>query len=81
MCERSVHDRNQHEWRSLVAGHRCCRDWARAASECGGGEPRRNGDCEPATGVIEVTLAKAQIRITGKVDTAALRLVLECWRG
>ena len=43
--------------------------------------PRRNGDREPATGVIEVTLAKAQLRITGKVETGVLRVLLECLRG
>jgi transposase len=43
--------------------------------------PHRNGDREPATGVIEVTLAKAQLRITGKVETGVLRVLLECLRG
>ena len=42
--------------------------------------PRRNGDCEPATGGIELTLAKAQLRITGKVETGVLRVLLECLR-
>jgi transposase len=32
-------------------------------------------------GSIELTLAKAQIRITGSVDAQALRVVLECLRG
>jgi transposase len=43
--------------------------------------PRRNGDREPAAGVIELTLAKAQMRITGKVEAAVLRVLLECLRG
>jgi transposase len=30
---------------------------------------------------IKLTLAKAQIRITGRVDTQALRVVMECLRG
>lgn len=42
--------------------------------------PRRNGDREPA-GVIEVTLAKAQIRVTGKVEAGVLRVLLEGLRG
>jgi transposase len=32
-------------------------------------------------GSIELTLAKAQIRIAGSVDAQALRVVLECLRG
>ncbi len=32
-------------------------------------------------GSIELTVAKAQIRITGSVDAQALRVVLECLRG
>jgi transposase len=32
-------------------------------------------------GSMELTLAKAQIRITGRVDAQALRVVLECLRG
>ena len=43
--------------------------------------PRRNGDGEPTTGVIEVTLAKAQLRITGQVEAGMLRVLLECLRG
>ena len=43
--------------------------------------PRRNGDHEPAAGVIEVTLAKAQLRITGQVEASVLRVLLECLRG
>lgn len=42
--------------------------------------PRRNGDREPA-GVIELTLAKAQMRVTGKVEAGVLRVLLECLRG
>jgi transposase len=42
---------------------------------------RRDGDREPAAGVIELTLAKAQLRITGKVEASVLRLLLECLRG
>lgn len=34
-----------------------------------------------APGSMELTLAKAQIRITGSVDAQALRVVLECLRG
>ena len=38
------------------------------------------GDREPVAspGVIELTLAKAQIRITGKVEPSVLRVLLEC---
>ena len=43
--------------------------------------PGRNGDREPAGGVIELTLAKAQLRITGKVEAGVLRVLLECLRG
>ena len=43
--------------------------------------PRRNGDGEPAPGVIELTLAKAQLRITGQVEASVLRVLLECLRG
>lgn len=32
-------------------------------------------------GTMELTLAKAQIRITGRVDAQVLRVVLECLRG
>jgi hypothetical protein len=32
-------------------------------------------------GSIEVTLAKAEVRIAGVVDAAALRVVLECLLG
>jgi transposase len=32
-------------------------------------------------GSMELTLAKAQIRITGRVDAQVLRVVLECLRG
>ena len=40
------------------------------------------GDGEPVVspGVIELTLAKAQIRITGKVEPSVLRVLLECLR-
>ena len=41
---------------------------------------RGDGDREP-TGVIELTLAKAQMRITGKVEAGVLRVLLECLRG
>ncbi len=34
-----------------------------------------------APGTMELTLAKAQIRITGRVDAQVLRVVLECLRG
>ena len=43
--------------------------------------PRRNGDHEAAAGVIEVTLAKAQLRITGQVEAGVLHVLLECLRG
>ena len=41
------------------------------------------GDGEPVAspGVIELTLAKAQIRITGQVEAGVLRVLLECLRG
>ena len=53
------------------------RQTAVAVSQC------RDGDCEPAAspGVIELTLAKAQMRITGKVEAGLLRVLLECLRG
>jgi hypothetical protein len=31
--------------------------------------------------VIELTLAKAQLRITGKVEASVLRVLLECLPG
>jgi transposase len=34
-----------------------------------------------ASGSIDLTLAKAQVRITGHVDAGILRVVLECLRG
>ena len=34
-----------------------------------------------ASGTIDLTLVKAQIRITGHVDAGILRVVLECLRG
>ena len=43
--------------------------------------PGRDGDRQPATGVIELTLAKAQLRITGQVEASVLRVLLECLRG
>jgi transposase len=36
------------------------------------------GDVQP--GAIELTLSKARIRITGQVDTAVLRVILESLR-
>jgi transposase len=36
---------------------------------------------EAAQGSIELTLARAQVRITGQVDAAVLHVVLECLRG
>ena len=39
---------------------------------------RRDGE---AAGVIELTLAKAQVRIAGKVEAGVLRVLLECLRG
>jgi transposase len=41
---------------------------------------QRESDCDPTPGSIELTLATARIRITGQVDTAALRVVLESLR-
>jgi transposase len=43
--------------------------------------PGRDGDRQPAPGVIELTLAKAQLRITGQVEASVLRVLLECLRG
>ena len=34
-----------------------------------------------APGTIDLTLARAQVRISGRVDTGVLRVVLECLRG
>jgi uncharacterized protein YfeS len=43
---------------------------------------RGDGEGEPAAaGIIELTLAKAQIRVTGKVEAGVLRVLLECLRG
>lgn len=41
------------------------------------------GDREPviSPGVIELTLAKVQVRITGGVEAGVLRVLLECLRG
>jgi transposase len=39
------------------------------------------GDGLTSAGSIELTLPKMQVRITGQVDAAVLRLVLECLRG
>ena len=39
------------------------------------------GSAGAAPGTIEVTLAKAQLRIAGHVDASALRVVLECLLG
>ena len=60
-----------------------------ADTECGQGQSATaigkpgEADREPmaAPGVIELTLAKAQIRITGKVAASVLRVVLEGLRG
>ncbi len=43
------------------------------------GEGERETVASP--GVIELTLAKAQIRITGQVEASMLRVLLECLRG
>jgi transposase len=40
-----------------------------------------HSDRMSSPGVIELTLPKMQVRITGQVDAAVLRLVLECLRG
>jgi transposase len=37
-------------------------------------------DSVASSGVIELTLAKAQVRITGKVEPSVLRVLLECLR-
>jgi hypothetical protein len=42
---------------------------------------RVNREAVVVPGSMELTLAKAQIRITGTVDAQALRVVLECLRG
>jgi transposase len=39
------------------------------------------GDALASSGSIELTLPKMQVRISGQVDVAVLRLVLECLRG
>jgi transposase len=40
-----------------------------------------NPETVASPGVIELTLAKAQIRITGQVEASMLRVLLECLRG
>jgi transposase len=40
-----------------------------------------DGESVVSSGVIELTLAKAQVRITGKVEPGMLRVLLECLRG
>ena len=47
-----------------------------AVSEQGEGD----GERVASPGVIELTLAKAQMRITGKVEAGVLRVLLECLR-
>lgn len=45
------------------------------------GQPgEREHESVVSPGVIELTLAKAQIRITGKVEPSVLRVLLECLR-
>jgi len=44
-----------------------------------GAAPVRGG--HGSTGAIELTLARAQVRIVGHVDAASLRVVLECLLG
>ena len=39
-----------------------------------------DGERVASPGVIELTLAKAQMRITGKVEAGVLRVLLECLR-
>ena len=39
--------------------------------------PDRQAINDAPSGTIELTLAKARVRITGAVDTAALRTILE----
>lgn len=41
------------------------------------GKSKRRCQVEPATGTLEVSLAKAQVRITGNVNREVVRLVLE----
>jgi transposase len=45
------------------------------------GATRGRGDALASPGSIELTLPKMQVRISGQVDVAVLRLVLECLRG
>ena len=49
-----------------------------------GRKPQRARHVEPAAeedGTLEVTLAKAQVRIAGKVNSEVLRVVLRCLLG
>jgi transposase len=41
----------------------------------------RCGTSRPSIGVMEIKLPKGQLRVTGSVDVAALRTVLECLLG
>jgi transposase len=45
------------------------------------GATKGRGDALASPGSIELTLPKMQVRISGQVDVAVLRLVLECLRG
>ena len=41
-------------------------------------EPGRCGSMRSSPGMMEIKLGKGQLRVTGSVDTEALRTVLEC---
>ena len=44
-------------------------------------EPGRCGSMRSNSGMMEIKLGKGQVRVTGSVDTEALRTVLECLLG
>jgi transposase len=43
--------------------------------------PGRCGSTRSSSGMMEIKLGKGQLRVTGSVDTEALRTVLECLLG
>ena len=52
-----------------------------AQASCTVGQPvEEDREAMTSPGLIELTLAKGQIRITGKVETAVLRVLVECLR-
>ena len=63
----------------IVSGDRGCgpEQTALAVSKQGTGDR----ELVASPGAIELTLAKAQVRITGKVEASVLQVVLECLRG